>query len=117
MTDLQVIEDAPHPTSPNHPDNATNPFETWPAVLQWPPSRAFYEALQLETHYQAIRERGPYKHEPGMRFCGRPLFVIDGIALNLIVELTGHLDQILKPNNDFTGHARVADGSRPAVEV
>lgn len=54
--------------------------EGWPACLAWPPPKAMVE--QAERDVMSTRRQ--------LRLCGRPLLVLDGIALDLIVSLTGH---------------------------
>ena len=61
--------------------------DEWPAVMCWPPSASLVQ--------QAKQSR----RNPGrqMRLFGRPAFILDGVALSLIVELTGHLDLVKQP--------------------
>lgn len=60
------------------------PFMMWP-----PPAKAIHQAA-------SVRNQGQ------LRFMGRPAFVIDGIALKLVTELTGHSRHSPAMNVDLT---------------
>jgi hypothetical protein len=70
------------------------PPDGWPTHMVWPPPARMIEAAQ-----QARYPKGQ------MHLFGRPAFVIDGIALTLVVELTGHRDLVFRPRT------RVFDGA------
>lgn len=62
--------------------------ENWPAAMRWPPPE------------HLVKDETPKV----MRLFGRPAFIIDGMALNLVVSESGHLDLVrnrvdLRPTN------------------
>jgi len=72
-----VSDELPPPPPPEVQPNAP---EGWPTCMAWPPPRELIELAKRE------RMRGHHQ----IHFGGRPLFLVDGIALDLMVLVTGH---------------------------
>lgn len=95
--DLVIIDD--HLKEPavlessegNHRVTA-DPPPGWPVFMIWPPPEEVVDAA-TKAHRNGDNQ---------MRLFGRPAFVIDGVALSLIVELTGH-NHLMSTGVDLRG--------------